>query len=139
MRNMDAEKPAWLAIITIAGCGFSIFSSLLGIGYISLGLSGAYAPVLPDVGAVLGASLLFLGIFGFGAYWLLWNGKGFARVMAINIVMVALMTAWLYSTEADVLAPVNFLILWGAGVAGYLTSKRGFFRPESRGVLSCAS
>lgn len=111
-------------MLVIIGCGFSIFSALLGIGYISLASSTEYT-TLSEIGVIIGAAMLVLGIFGFGAHWRLWRMKrnGFNYVMAINILITALFLLLIVLNEFNIWAPINFMALWGIVVISYLIPK----------------
>ncbi len=111
-------------MLVIIGCGFSIFSALLGIGYISLASSAEYA-ALSEIGVIIGTAMLVLGIFGFGAHWRLWRMKrnGLTYVLAINILITALFLLLIVLNEFNILAPINFMALWGIAVISYLMPK----------------
>lgn len=121
---MKIRRPFWLKVVVILGCGFSIFSALLGIGYISLASSGEYA-ALSETGIILGAAMLVLGIFGFGAHWRLWRMKrnGLTYALSINILITALFLLLIVLNEFNILAPINFMALWGIVVISYLIPK----------------
>ncbi|MBI2232953.1 MAG: hypothetical protein HYU56_03450 [Candidatus Aenigmarchaeota archaeon] len=121
---MKARKSFGFKMLVIIGCGFSIFSALLGIGYISLASSTEYA-ALSEIGVILGAVMLILGIFGFGAHWRLWRMKrdGLTYVMAINILITAFFLLLIVLNGLNALAPINFMALWGIAVISYLIPK----------------
>ncbi len=111
-------------MLVIIGCGFSIFSALLGIGYISLASSTEYT-ALSEIGVFIGIAMLVLGIFGFGAHWRLWRMKrnGLIYALAINIFITALFLLLIVLNEFNILAPINFMVLWGIVVISYLIPK----------------
>lgn len=131
-KGRGIRRTPWLRIIVILGCGFSIFSALLGIGYISLAGSAEYA-ALSETGLILGALMLVLGIFGFAAHWKLWRmkRKGLSYVLAINAITTAFFLLLIALNGFSPLAPINFMALWGLAVITYLVPKNSAAkRPE---------
>ena len=122
---MKVRRFFWFTMLVIIGYGFSIFSALLGIGYISLVNSADYTILSFEAGIILGIVMLILGIFGFGAHWRLWKVKenGFSYVLAINILITAFFLLLIVLNEFNILAPINFMALWGIVVISYLIPK----------------
>lgn len=109
-----SARPTGVTVLSILFALESLLFIIGGIG--AMGLGAFFGPIGAGLGIIVGGILVLMGLIGLLVTWGLWTGRGWARIIAIVLSILGLLTTVLGAIALETLSIIglliNIVILW---------------------------
>ena len=107
-------RPTGVTVLSILFALESLLFIIGGIG--AMGVGALLGPIGAGLGIIVGGILVLIGLIGLLVTWGLWTGRGWARIIAIILAILGLLTTVLGAIALEPLSIIglliNIVILW---------------------------